>query len=314
MVRVGIDLGGTNVAFGLTKEDGTLICKASVPTKKDLDADALTVYIAESVFNWLREQGIQDEDILSIGMGAPGVTNDATGEVVYTSNLPFYHTQARTIFHRYTKHSLRLGNDADCAALGELICGSAKGCKHSVTITLGTGVGGGIIIDGKIYSGFNGAGGELGHMVIRENGAPCNCGRKGCLEAHASATALIRETVAAAEAYPDCAIWTLCEGDLSKVNAKTAFDGMRMGDPVCTQLVETYIEALGDGVINYINIFQPEIILIGGGVSKEGENLLVPLRQYVYKHTYGNEFLPLTRIERTMLGNDAGIIGAAMIG
>ncbi len=313
MVRVGIDLGGTNVAFGLTKEDGTLICKSSVPTKRDLDAEALTVYIAETVFSWLKEQGIEDEEILSIGMGAPGVTDDKTGEVVYTSNLPFYHTRAREVFHRYTKHPLRLSNDADCAALGEMICGGAKGYKNSITVTLGTGVGGGIIIDGKIYCGFNSAGGELGHMMIRKGGALCNCGRKGCLEAYASATALIQETVKAAEAHPECAILTLCKGDLSKVNAKTAFDGMRLGDLVCTKLVEQYIEDLGDGIINYINIFQPEIILIGGGVSKEGENLLAPLREYVFNYTYGCDFLPRTRIERTVLGNDAGIIGAAMI-
>ena len=313
MVRVGIDLGGTNVAFGLTKEDGTLIAKTSVRTKKDLDAEALTDYIAESVFSWLKEQGITDDDILSIGMGTPGVTDDQIGEVVYTSNLPFYHTPAREIFHRYTKHPLRFANDADCAALGEMICGGAKGYKNSITVTLGTGVGGGIIIDGKIYSGFNGAGGELGHMVIRKDGEACNCGRKGCLEAYASATALIRDTVRAAKAHPDCAVWQLCEGDLSKINAKTAFDGMRLGDAVCTELVQQYIEALGDGIINYINIFQPEIILIGGGVSKEGENLLAPLREYVFRYTYGRDFLPRTRIERTVLGNDAGIIGAAMI-
>lgn len=313
MVRVGIDLGGTNVAFGLTKEDGTLICKSSVPTKRDLDADTLTVYIAESVFAWLRAQKIEDTDILSIGMGTPGVTDDRTGEIVYTSNLPFYHTQAREIFYRYTKHPLRLSNDANCAALGEVTCGGAKGYKTSITVTLGTGVGGGIIIDGKIYCGFNGAGGELGHMVIRKDGEPCKCGRRGCFEQYASATALIRETVKAAKAHPESAIMTLCEGDLSKVNAKTAFDGQRMGDPICTQLVKQYIEDLGEGIINYINIFQPEIILIGGGVSKEGENLLAPLREYVFSFAYGSDILPRARIERTVLGNDAGIIGAAMI-
>ena len=156
MVRVGIDLGGTNVAFGLTKEDGTLIAKTSVPTEKDLDAEALTNYIAESVFAWLREQGITDEDILSIGMGAPGVTDDQSGEIVYTSNLPFYHTPAREIFHRYTKHPLRFANDADCAALGEMICGGAKGYKNSITVTLGTGVGGGImaVVPGKMGVGI----------------------------------------------------------------------------------------------------------------------------------------------------------------
>lgn len=313
MVRVGIDLGGTNVAFGITKEDGTLICKSSVPTKRDLDADALTVYIAESVFKWLEEQGIKESDIVSIGIGVPGIPDDTNGVIVYTTNLPFYHTKAREIFHRYTKLPLRMSNDANCAALGEVICGAAKGYKTSLTITLGTGVGGGVIIDGKIFEGFNGAGGELGHMKIHTDGALCGCGRKGCLEAHASATALIRETVRAMETHPESIIAKLCEGDPSRINAKTAFDAMREGDAVGTAIVQRYIEDLGEGIINYVNIFQPEIILIGGGVSKEGENLLAPLREYVFKYAYGTDILPRTRIEKTLLGNDAGIIGAAMI-
>ena len=238
MVRVGIDLGGTNVAFGITQEDGTLICKSSVPTPRNLEADALTVYIAESVFAWLQEQGITESDILSIGIGVPGISDDETGEIVYTTNLPFYHTNAREIFHRYTKLPLRMSNDANCAALGEITCGAAKGYKSSITITLGTGVGGGIIIDGKIYCGFNGAGGELGHMKIHSDGALCGCGRRGCLEAHASATAIIRETVNALEQHPESVIRTLCEGDPAKINAKTAFDAMRAGDAVGTAIVK----------------------------------------------------------------------------
>lgn len=314
MVRVGIDLGGTNVAFGLTKEDGALICKSSVPTRRDLDAEALTVYIAESVFGWLKEQGIASSDILSMGMGTPGVADDETGMIMHTVNLPFHKTPVREIFHRYTELPLRLSNDANCAALGEVICGAAKGYKTSITITLGTGVGGGVVVDGKIYSGFNGAAGELGHMVIHAGGERCGCGRLGCLEAYASATAIIRETVRAAEAHPESEIMKLCGGDLSKINAKTAFDAMRAGDEIGTSIVQKYIEDLGEGIINYINIFQPEILLIGGGVSKEGENLLVPLREYVFRYAYGAKMLTRTRIERTMLGNDAGIIGAAMIG
>lgn len=313
MVRVGIDLGGTNVAFGLTEEDGTLLCKTSVPTRRDLDADALTVYIAESVFSWLREQGIEDDDILSIGMGVPGIPDDENGVIVYTTNLPFYRTEARAIFSRYTKHPLRISNDANCAALGEITCGAAKGYKTSVTLTLGTGVGGGVIIDGKIFEGFNGGGGELGHMVLHAGGELCGCGRRGCLEAYASATAIIRETVKAMEAHPESEIVKLCQGDSSRINAKTAFDAMRAGDEVGTWIVRNYIENLGEGIINYINIFQPEIVLIGGGVSKEGENLLAPLREYVFKYAYGTDILPRARIEKTLLGNDAGIIGAAMI-
>ena len=246
-------------------------------------------------------------------MGVPGISDDTTGVIVYTTNLPFYHTKAREIFNRYTKCPLRMSNDANCAALGEVICGAAKGYKNSLTVTLGTGVGGGVIIDGKIYCGFNGAGGELGHMQIHSDGALCGCGRNGCLEAHASATAIIRETVKALEEHPESEIAKLCEGDPTKINAKTAFDAMRAGDAVGTAIVKKYIEDLGEGIINYINIFQPEIILIGGGVSKEGENLLAPLREYVFKYAYGADLLPRTRIEKTMLGNDAGIIGAAMI-
>ncbi len=314
MVRIGIDLGGTNVAFGMTQEDGTLLCKSSVPTDRTLNATGLANYIASSVFGWLSEQGVSREEILSIGMGTPGVADDENGMVVHTVNLPFHQTNIREIFYQYTNLPLRLSNDANCAALGEVICGAAKGYKTSVTLTLGTGVGGGVVIDGKIYSGFNGAGGELGHMVIYKDGELCNCGRRGCLERYASATAIIRETVRAAEAHPESKIWALCGGDLKTINAKTAFDAAREGDAVGQAIVDQFIVDLGEGVINYINIFQPEILLIGGGVSKEGENLLQPLREYVFRYAYGAGFLPRTRIERTMLGNDAGIIGAAMIG
>ena len=314
MYRIGIDLGGTNVAFGLTQEDGTLIRKSSVPTKRELSADDLAAFMAQTVLAWLREIGIDESEILSIGMGCPGACDAQNGILLKTTNLPFRNTNIREIFGRYTKIPLYLGNDADCAALGEVTCGHAKGYRNSITVTLGTGVGGGVILDGKIYSGFNGGGGELGHMVIRTGGEPCNCGRHGCFEAYASATAVIRDTVRAAKAHPESAIVRLCGGDLSRIDAKTAFDAMREGDPVGTEIVQRFIENLGEGIINFINIFQPEIILIGGGISKEGEFLLKPLREYVYRYAYGADFLPRTKIEKAQLGNDAGIIGAAMLG
>lgn len=154
----------------------------------------------------------------------------------------------------------------------------------------------------------------MGHITIRAGGEPCACGRKGCLEAYASATALIRESKRAFQEHPDCMIRTLCDGDLNKINAKTPFDAKRAGDKIGAEIVDKYIRDLGEGIINYINIFQPEIILLGGGISKEGDYLLEPLREYVFRYSYGHDFLPRTKIECALLGNDAGIIGAAMLG
>ncbi len=313
MYRVGVDIGGTNIAFGITEENGTLLFQDSFPANPQQTDEEIVISIVCFILKWIKEKGLEEGDIRSVGIGCPGACDRKKGILHYTVNLPFHETDFRSIFARFTSIPVYLANDADCAALGEMVAGGAKGYKTSLTITLGTGVGGGIIIDGNIYSGFNDAGGELGHMVIQRGGERCGCGRNGCLEAYASATALIRETKRAAAAHPESCIHTLCSGDPNRINAKTAFDAKRQGDPVGAKLVSDYIEALGEGLINYINIFQPEIILIGGGISKEGEYLLAPLREYVYRYTYGNDFLPLTKIERAILGNNAGIIGAAML-
>ncbi len=313
MYRIGIDLGGTNIAIGLVTDDGVLIRKDSIPTNVRQTGEALAEDMAEFTARFLEAQHIGQEAVRSIGIGCPGVSDNEKGLLLLTVNLPFKNTNIREIFLRRFPQPVQLANDANCAALAEVRAGAAKGYQTSITITLGTGVGGGIIIDGKIYTGFNFAAGELGHMVIHTGGELCGCGRKGCLEAYASATALIRETKKAAQRHPESLIHQLCEGDLNKINAKTAFDAKRAGDPTGIQLVENFTIDLAEGLISYINIFQPEIILIGGGISKEGEYLLAPLREYVFRYAYGNDFLPRTRIEKAVLGNDAGIIGAAML-
>lgn len=313
MYRIGIDLGGTNIAVGLVDENGKLICKDSISTNKDASDTDLVVEMCNLALKIIKDNNLEESDIASIGIGCPGSFDSERGMILLTVNLPFRKTPVRDIFAKYTKIPVYLNNDANCAALGEISAGAAKGYKNSITMTLGTGVGGGIIIDGKIYSGFNFAGGELGHMVIRVDGIECTCGRLGCFESYASATALIRETRKALTEHPNSKIAELCEGDPSKINAKTAFDAKRMGDPVGTILVDNYIKDLGEGLINYINIFQPEIILLGGGVSKEGDYLLNPLREYISKYAFGAGLIEQTRIELAQLGNDAGIIGAAML-
>ncbi len=313
MYRIGIDIGGTNLAYGLVSEDGTLIKKVSYPVDSTMDDVSIAKCMAETAVSFIAECGISQEDVISIGLGVPGVCDDAKGVIVYTVNMPFRKTNIGKIFKEYTSIPIHMANDANCAALGEALCGGAKGHKTSVTITLGTGVGGGIIIDGKIYVGGNGAAGELGHMVIRAKGEKCSCGRRGCIEAYASATGIIRDTKKMAEKHPESIINQLVDGDLSKVSGKTAFDAMRAGDKWGKKVVDDYIKYLGEGVINYINIFQPDIILLGGGISKEGDTLLKPLRRYVFRYAYGSKFLKRAKIECATLGNDAGIVGAAML-
>ncbi len=313
MYRIGIDLGGTNIAYGLVDAAGNLIKKRSVATDRGASAEALTEFMAKKTLEFIDDCGISRKDVESVGIGCPGACDDVKGILILTVNLPFRNTDIRGIFARFTDIPVHLGNDSNCAALGEALFGAGKGTRTSLTITLGTGVGGGIVIDGKLYTGFNGVAGEMGHMVIRKGGVKCGCGRKGCFEAYASATAVIRETRIALAKHPESLIGELCGGDPDKVNAKTAFDAMRAGDKTGTRLVKAYIKDLGEGIINYINIFQPEVILIGGGISKEGEGLLKPLRRYVYRYSYGAKLLRRTRIEAAKLGNDAGIIGAAML-
>lgn len=313
MYRIGIDLGGTNIAYGLVDENGKLIRKETFSTERECSAEELTLFMANKALEFIDRCGVDRKQVESIGIGCPGACDDVKGILILTVNLPFRYTNIRKLFATVTDIPVHLGNDANCAALGEALFGAGKGADTCLTVTLGTGVGGGIIIGGKIYTGFNGVAGEMGHMVIKKGGEKCGCGRKGCLEAYASATALIRETKKALASHPESKIAEICGGDPDRINGKTAFDAMRAGDKVGTKIVKNYIRALGEGLVNYINIFQPEIILVGGGISKEGETLLKPLRRFVFRYSYGPQMIPRPRIERATLGNDAGIIGAAML-
>jgi len=313
MYRIGIDLGGTNIAAGLVDESGKLLFKQSIPVDKSKDADGLIADMATLSLSLIEKNKLKESDIISIGIGVPGLSDSDKGYIVLTTNLPFKNTDVASVFKKFTSIPLFMNNDANCAALGEIIAGGAIGHKNALMITLGTGVGGGIIIDGKIFSGFNGAGGEVGHMVIHTDGEKCGCGRRGCLETYASATALVRETKKAAKAHPESLINKVCKGKLDLINAKTAFDAKRMGDAVGTEIVDKFIMDLSEGIINFVNIFQPEIILIGGGISREGEYLLAPVREQVAKYAYAYGLVPTAKIEQAVLGNDAGIIGAAML-
>jgi len=312
MCNIGIDLGGTNIAAGIVDEKGKIIRKDSTPTKMPRSAEEIIKDMAILSLKLIEDAGISVNDVESIGIGTPGAANDATGIVEYSNNLDFHNVPMRTIMQKYIDKPVHIGNDANVAALGEAFAGAAKGVNDAVMITLGTGVGGGIIIDKKIYSGFNFYGGELGHMVIDKDGRACTCGRKGCWEAYSSATGLTVMTKEAMENDKNSLMWELCSGDINNAGAKTAFAAMKKGDKAGKEVVDMYIAYLACGLANIINIFQPEIIAIGGGVCNEGDYLTKPLEAAILQEVYTRSTTGSTQIKIAMLGNDAGIIGAAM--
>ena len=310
MYTIGIDLGGTNIKAGVVDDGyhivGTAKCKTALPRSADAIVDDMARMAREAA----ADAGIRMDEVAYVGIGSPGTCNGDTGIVEYANNLRFENVPLRQMMHERLVLDIYIENDANAAALGEALAGAAKGAQSCVCITLGTGVGGGIIIDGKIYGGFNFAGAELGHIVINVDGELCTCGRHGCWEAYASATALIRQTRQAMVAHNESAMWRIA-GTLDQVDGRTAFDAMRAGDAVGKQVVDRYIQYIACGLINVINIFQPEVLCIGGGICKEGDTLLKPLEAHISRERYSKFSTHQTRLCVATLGNDAGIIGAA---
>lgn len=314
MYRIGVDLGGTNIAVGVVNENLELVKKMSVPTGATRPGEEIVADIAKLCVDVCKEVGCELEDIVSIGIATPGIANHDTGVVEYANNLPFSQFPIAALLKAQLggKVNVKIENDANAAAWGEACAGAAKGTTNSVMITLGTGVGGGIIIDNKVYSGFNYAGGELGHIVISVDGAQCSCGRKGCWEAYSSATALIRMTKEKIEECRATGRKTVML-DAPKISGRTACDAMRAGDEAAKEVYDEYIKYLASGIATIINIFQPEVISLGGGISGEGQSLIDSLLPIIRKEQYGGGVVKMTDIRIAKLGNDAGIIGAAML-
>ncbi len=318
MYRIGIDLGGTNIAAGLVNEQFEIVAQDSTPTLVGRPGEELVSDIAKMCRSVCEKAGVALEDVISIGIASPGIVDNDTGCVIYANNLGFKNFPIIPMLREMTgKDRIYIENDANAAAWGEAIAGAAKGSKSSVMITLGTGVGGGIISDGKIFKGFNSAAGELGHIVIEVGGVPCSCGRLGCWEAYSSATGLIRmtkEKIAECEKTGRVTKMTEIAAQKGKVNGRTAFDAKRMGDEAASEVVDKYIDYLASGLASMINIFQPEVLSIGGGISNEGQYLLDLVVPKVRSQQYGTNLVPLTDIRIATLRNNAGIIGAAVLG
>ena len=319
MYRIGIDLGGTNIAVGLVDENYKIIEKYSTPTLAKRPSDDIADDMAMACRKVCEIAGVDMSAVDAVGIAAPGVANHDKGVIEYSCNLPFIkYPIAEVLKSKLPEVALfSVENDANAAAWGEAVAGAAKGTSNSVMITLGTGVGGGIIIDNKICSGHNFAGGELGHIVIEFNGRPCSCGRRGCWETYSSATALVAMTK---EKLDECArtgrktLMTDIVAQQGKINGRTTPDAMRMGDEAAKEVYDVYVRYLACGLTNIVNIFQPEVISLGGGISNEGQSLIDAVLPDVHKYQYGSGFVDPADIRIAKLGNDAGIIGAACLG
>ncbi len=306
---IGIDLGGTNIAVGMVDDNGKILAQESLPTLSGRSYEEIVKDMAVLCEKVAEQSGHSMKEVDAIGIGSPGAVDSENGVVIFAGNLKFEKAPIALEMRKYFDIPVNLENDANAAAYGEYaVCGHEA--ESFVFITLGTGVGGGIIINNQIYRGFNGAGAEIGHMTLKMDGKPCTCGRKGCFEVYASVTALIEQTVQAMSKNPESMMndWIKENGHVS---GRTAFECAAKGDEAAMQVKDTYIRYVAEGVTSIVNIFQPDMLVIGGGISREGDVLLKPLKGYVSNGDF-NKFMKKTDIQTAKLFNDAGIIGAAL--
>ena len=308
MYRIGIDLGGTNIAVGVVNEEYEIVAEASLPTGAQRPAEQVVADMCRAVELAMEKAGITAAHCASIGIGSPGTCDGENGVVARAYNLGWFNVPVCAMMTEHFGLPCHLSNDANCAALAETVAGAAVGCRNMMLITLGTGVGGGIIVDGRIVSGLGGAGGEPGHSLLVLDGEPCTCGRRGCWEVYASATALIRQGREAAAAHP-----TSLLNRYPELTGRDVFDAADAGDEAAQAVLERYYVYVAAGITDLVNILSPEMVLIGGGISRQGERLLRPIRRYVAANCFGGAKRLQPVIQAAQLGNEAGIIGAAAL-
>ena len=309
---IGIDIGGMSLKGGLVDENGVILYKTSAVTRADAPAEDIVEDIALLIEKVTKNGGVEVAALDGIGIGSPGSIDDAAGTIRYSCNINFVKTPIVDMLRkRLGRQDIFVSNDANCAALGETLFGAGKGAKNSVTVTLGTGVGTGIVVDGRLLTGNRSAGAEGGHAIIKAGGAMCGCGKRGCFEAYASASALMAQTAKAVQRHPQSLLASMAAQN--GIDGKTGFETARLGDKTAKSVVRAYIRYVGIGLVTFANVFYPEVFIIGGGISKEGDALIKPLQRYVSRNAYGAEFNPPIKVVAATLGNDAGIIGAAAL-
>ena len=311
MIAIGIDVGGTSIKGAAVDSTGKVYDTFTIPFVKEEPGEDLIRRLALVVKNYIAEHKLEKE-IVGIGLGIPGTLDIYKGVVEYSPNLNWNMVPVTSIMQEILHYPIRLTNDGNAAALGEAKFGAGKAFETVIMLTLGTGVGGGIIINGKLFEGNLGRGGELGHVVIEMDGEQCACGRKGCLEAYASATALIRDTKRAMINDPQSLMWE--DGrDINEVGGSTSFEAAKKGDEAATKVINNYVKCLGEGLLNFCNIFRPNVIVLSGGVANAGEYLFEKLNKYVKERFYGYRLTPEVLILPAELGYDSGKIGAAAL-
>ncbi len=312
MYYLGVDIGGMSIKVGVVDKAGKIVASSFIKTEK-ISPEEQIEKVGVQIKCLLESNGIDYSLIKAIGVGCPGAINGKMGIVGYSSNLKWTNFNLKAQLEKVTGKPVRIANDADAATLGEVIFGSAKNYSTVIMITLGTGVGGGIVIDKKLYEGPNGMSSELGHIVMKRGGEPCGCGRRGCFEQYASATALIKITKKAMLKNPSSTMWNLVDGDIEKVNGQTAFIAEKQGDKTAKRVINEYVANLSEGLLDFCNIFRPDAFVIGGGVSNEGKNLTDRVVKYLEKYDYGYKNTPKSAVLIATLKNDAGIVGAASL-
>lgn len=313
MYRIGIDLGGTNIVAGLVNDRLQIIDKCSVKTMVPRPVEAIIDDMVQLVNELLLRNQLSYSDLCSVGVGVPCTANQHNGHMEDANNLGFEDVPFLGALQEKLPVPVLFENDANVAAWGEYFAGRYDRDSF-IMVTIGTGIGGGIILGGRLWAGINGAAAEFGHMTIRHDGIPCNCGRRGCFEAMASANALIAQAKESMRSNPDSLLWDVCCGDISRIEAKSVFDCAAQCDVTSVELLDRYTTYLSEGITNLINIFQPAVLCIGGGVSRAGEQLLKPLQDKVSSMVYSKNARLNTEIVLAALDNDAGVLGAALLG
>ncbi len=311
MYTIGVDIGGMSVKVGLVDDNGHIIAVNRKKTEKN--PDIMVEILAGQINELLKDNNLTVSELRGVGIGCPGSVTGATGVIEFSNNLDWRKVPLKDMLQKYINTEVRISNDANVAALGEATYGVAKNYSSSIMFTLGTGVGGGIIIDDKLYEGNESKGAELGHTTLILDGEKCTCGRRGCIEAYVSATALIRQTKEVMKADNDSKMWDFVDGDINKVDGRTAFETAKLGDKSAEFVRDNYVKYLAESMMNMFNIFRPQAFILGGGVSAQGEYLTSRLKGYCEKMHYGYEGTPKVEILIATLGNDAGIIGAAAL-
>jgi Transcriptional regulator/sugar kinase len=312
MYYIGIDIGGTSIKGGVVDETGKIYAKSETDTLPERSYAEIFGDVWKLAKKVVADANLTLDEISGIGMGIPGTINSDEGIITYSNNIRFEKVPVAAEMAKYTKIPVKIGNDANCAALGEKAFGAAKEMKDIILITLGTGVGSGIILNGKLFQGKNGAGAECGHIALKVGGEPCTCGKNGCWEAYASASALINQTRKQIGLYPESRLAKIAEEE-GRVSGRTAFKAAREGDEAGEEVVRRYIRYVAEGLVSLVNVLRPEAILIGGGISNEGDYLIDRLQKLVAKYSYGGRRNPYVKVIKAELMNDAGILGAAAL-